>query len=187
MSYTRHRIEELIRVFEEDLKDVPFMYSIHYAYEDTDINVLTTEVGMNCRPIFAEGFLRDDANVNAYFEYKPPVNYEMRTDAPVGDLITSGLSGTIDKALERIYDIVVRPGDDGEVLGICVTIYYLLDDPSRPDLYSGKRQVYALYGDDNVNNHDQFFETVMALMRDFDMTYLSYLVSSHYRYAFFAK
>ena len=73
-----------------------------------------------------------------------------------------------------------------KVSGICVTIYYL-DDPSRPDVCSGKRQVYALYDDDNLENHDQFFETVMALMRDFEMNYLDDLICLYDRYEFLVE
>ena len=183
MSYVKHRIEEIRQIFEEELGGVPFMYSIYYAYEDTDPDELTTEVGMNCRPIFAEGFVRNDAEVNKYFEHEPPENYEMILDAPLSDLVTEELSDIIDGALKKIQDIIFRSDDVGLVSGICVTIYYL-DDPSRPDVYSGKRQVYALDVDDLLKNYDQFFETVMVLMRDFGMDYLEDLVCSYDRYEF---
>jgi len=185
MSYTRRRLEEIQQVLEEGLgMSLPFMYSIHYAYEDTDPDELTTEVGMNCRPIFAEGFVRDDASVNKHFDSEAPGNYEMILDAPLSELVTENLSDVIDGAFEKIQNIIIRPDDNGEMSGICVAVYYL-NDPSRPDVCSGKRQVNALYDDDTLNNHDQFFETVMALMRDFDMGYLEDLVRLYDRYGFF--
>jgi hypothetical protein len=184
MSYNRYRIEEIQQVLEEDLRDIPFMYSIHYAYADSD--ELTTEVGMNCRPIFAEGFVRDDARVDEYFEYEPPVNYEMTEDSPLSDLITDGLSNIIDGPLEKIEAIISRSDDDAEVSGICVTLFYL-DDPSRPEVYYGKRQVYALCDGDTINNHDQAFETVMVLMRDFGMGYLEDLVRQNDRFGIYVQ
>ena len=111
MSYVRHRTEEIRQVFEDELRNIPFMYSIHYAYEDTDPDELTTEVGMNCRPIFVEGFVRDDAGVNEYFGHEPPENYEMITNAPLSDLVTEGLSDIIDGTLKKIQNIIIRPGE----------------------------------------------------------------------------
>jgi hypothetical protein len=178
------RLKEIRQVLEEELgMSIPFMYSIHCAYEDAEPYEITTEVGTNCRPIYLEGFVRDDASINEYFESKPPENYEMKVDASLDDLATEGLSDVIDGALKKIQSIISGP-DDGQRSGICVAIYYL-DDPFRPDVYYGKRQVNSLSDGDTVGNHDQQFETIVALIKNFEMDYLEDLVCSHDRYNFF--
>lgn len=184
MSHTNYQTFEIQQVLEEELgMKIPFMSSIHYAYEDADPDELMTEVSTNCRPIYLEGFVRYDAEINEYFDSRPPENYEMKIDASMDDLITENLSDVIDSALKKIQDIISR-SDDGQKSGICVAIYYM-DDPSRPDVHYGKRQVHSLFDGDTVANHDQQFETVITLMKNFGMEYLEDLVYSHDRYEFF--